>query len=643
MVRGLFDEVSLGPLRLKNRLVMTAMSTSFADAQGRVTDRLASYYAARAVGGVGLVTIEEACLHPRLPHIPHALGIYADDLGPGLAGLAERLHRAGAAASIQLGLYFRPQVNGFPRFAASAPAADGGACLELTPAEIQYLTGLFAAGASRAKTAGFDAVEIHACHGCLLSEFLSPFWNKRQDDYGASAAGRFRWAREILCALRGRLGPEYPIIFRISASEFTPDGFSAEDGLALAAALAADGVTAISLSGGLGHVNHIAIPPFHVPRGQLLPLGQGITAATSVPVIVANSLTPELAADAIARGQADLIGLGRSLIADPEWPIKVAAGRLDEIRRCLRCNQGCLGGLRDPAGRGVRCLYNPEAGREGEDRLQPAVTPKRVVVVGGGPAGLEAARAARRRGHAVVLLEKSARLGGQFVLASRAPCKADFSRLVDFYRDELARLGVEVHLGTPAAPGLLLELKPDALVVAAGSAPARPPLPGVTLPHVATAHEVLTGERAITTGPVVVLGGGATGLETAEFLAEGGLAVTVVEMLEAVGRDIQPGLGVREALLERLAQKKVSVLTGRRAERIFPEGVEVSDRPLIGGGHLTLLPAAAVVLALGQLPQPDLREWAVELGVEWHAVGDCRTPGNALSAIHAAFEVATQL
>ncbi len=643
MVRGLFDEVSLGPLRLKNRLVMTAMSTSFADAQGRVTDRLVDYYAARAAGGVGLVTIEEACLHPRLPHVPNALGIYADDLGPGLAGLVERLHRAGAAASIQLGLYFRPQVNGFPRFAASAPAADGGACLELTSAEIHYLTGLFVAGASRARTAGFDAIEIHACHGCLLSEFLSPFWNKRQDEYGGSTAGRFRWAREILRALRGSLGPEYPIIFRISASEFTPDGFSAADGLGLSAALAADGVTAISLSGGLGHVNHIAIPPFHVPRGLLLPLGQATKAATSVPIIVANSLTPELAADAISRGQADLIGLGRSLIADPEWPIKLAAGRLAEIRRCLRCNQGCLGGLRDPAGRGVRCLYNPEAGREGEDCLRPAEIPKRVVVVGGGPAGLEAARAAGRRGHTVVMLEKSAKLGGQFALASCAPCKADFSRLVDYYGDELARLGVEVRLGTPATRELLRDLKPDALVVAAGSAPAQPPLPGVTLPHVATAHEVLSGERAITTGPVVVLGGGATGLETAEFLAEGGLAVTVVEMLESVGRDIQPGLGVREALLERLAQKKVFILTGRRAERIFPEGVEVSDRPLIGGGHLTRLPAAAVVLALGQLPQPDLREWAFELGAEWHAVGDCRSPGNALSAIHAAFEVATQL
>lgn len=643
-MRGLFDQVNLGPLRLKNRLVMTAMSTSFADSLGRVTSRLADYYAARAAGGVGLVTVEEACLHPRLPHVPNALGVYGDELVPGLTRLVVRIHSAGAAASLQLGLYFRQQVNGFPRFAASAHAPDcGSGCLELTPAEIRYLTGLFVAGARRAEAAGFDAVEIHACHGCLLSEFLSPFWNKRQDEYGRSALGRFRWAVEVLRALREGLGPEYPIIFRTSASEFTPAGLSAEDGLALAKTLDAEGVTALSLSGGLGHVNHVAIPPFHVPRGLLLPFSQAVKAATTVPVIVANSLTPELAAQAVAKNQADLIGLGRSLIAEPEWPTKVAQGRLAEIRRCLRCNQGCLGGVRHPAVPGIRCMYNPEVGREGEGLLGPAARPRRVVVIGGGPAGCEAARVCRRRGHEVVLLEKEARLGGQFNLASRAPHKADFAYLVDYYSAELARLGVEVRFLTPASRALLTELKPYALVVAVGSAPARPPLPGADLPHVATAHQVLSGEVVFDAGPAVVLGGGATGLETAEFLAERGLSVNVVEMLDSAGRDIQPGLGVRESLLERLAQKKVTVLTGRRAERILPEGVEVADRPLIGGGRVTLLPARAVVLALGVVPRPDLRDWAAEVGGEWHLVGDCQTPGNGLAAIHAAFEVARRL
>jgi len=643
-VRGLFDEVSLGPLRLKNRLLMTAMSTSLADSQGRVTTRLGEYYARRAAGGVALVTVEEAYLHPRLPHVPNALGVYSDELVPGLTRLVARIHSAGAAAALQLGLYFRQPFNGFLRFAASAHAPDcAPGCLELTPAEIQYLTGLFVAGAERAVAAGFDAVEIHACHGCLLSEFLSPFWNKRQDEYGGSGEGRFRWAVEILRALRERLPQDYPIIFRISASEFTADGFSAEDGLALSRTLQTEGVTALSLSGGLGHVNHVAIPPYHVPRGLLLPLGQAVKAATSVPVIVANSLTPELAVLAIAQGQADLIGLGRPLIADPDWPLKVARGRLAEIRRCLRCNQGCLGGLRHPAARGVSCLYNPEVGREGEGLLRPAPKPRRVVVIGGGPAGCEAARVSRQRGHEVVLLEKAAALGGQFNLASRPPHKGEFVRLLDYYRGELARLGVDVRLRTPADREMLAALRPNAVVVAVGSTPARPPLPGIHLPHVVTAHDVLAGDVTVAEGPVVVVGGGATGLETAEFLAQAGLAVSVVEMLDSVGRDIQSGLGVREPLLQRLAEKNVSVLTGRRVERISPEGVEVSDRPLIGGGQVTLLPARAVVLALGLTPGPDFDDWAAEVGGEWHRVGDCQTPGNALAAIHAAFNVAVRL
>jgi pyruvate/2-oxoglutarate dehydrogenase complex dihydrolipoamide dehydrogenase (E3) component len=214
---------------------------------------------------------------------------------------------------------------------------------------------------------------------------------------------------------------------------------------------------------------------------------------------------------------------------------------------------------------------------------------------------------------------------------------------MEYYRAELARLGVDVRLSTPAGLHLLRGLAPDAVIVAVGSTPTRPPLPGADLPHVATAHQVLAGEVAISAGPVVVLGGGATGLETAEFLAEGGLGVSVVEMLDAVGRDIQVGLGVRESLLERLTERRVGLLTGRRAERILPDGVEVSDRPLIGGGRLAVLPAKAVVLALGLSPGPDLRGWAAEVGGEWHLVGDCRIPGNALAATHAAFELATRL
>jgi 2,4-dienoyl-CoA reductase-like NADH-dependent reductase (Old Yellow Enzyme family)/thioredoxin reductase len=644
MMDLLFEPVKLGSLTLKNRLVMTAMSTRFAGPRGEVTGRLIEYYAARAAGGTGLITVEEAFIHPQLPHVKNGLGIYENRLISGLQDLTRRIHEEGAGASLQIGHYFRPQITGFPRYAASLQAPDcGPGCRELTGQEIRYLTGLFADAAERTKNAGFDAVEVHACHGCLLSEFLSPFWNRRTDEYGGNRAGRFRFPLEILGSIRSRMGPDYPVIYRISGSEFTPDGFTPEDAVAFSVALEEAGLTAISVSGGLGHVNHIAIPSCDVPRGLLLPVGKAIKEKVKIPVIVGNSMTPELAQKALACGQADLIGLGRPLIADPEWPKKVRDGRLHEIRHCLRCNQGCFGALRDPSRKWISCMYNPLAGREFECPITPALRKKRVVVIGGGPAGCETARVARLRGHEVLLLEKGKRLGGQFHLASLPPEKGDFRKMADFYEGELQRLGVEVRLNTEATATSLDLLAADVYVLATGSRPARPPIPGADLPHVHTAHEILDGSVHIRKGPVVVVGGGAAGLETADFISEKGLEVTVVEMLDTPGRDIIPGIGILEALLTRLSARGVRILSGYRVVAIEPDAVRISDRPLIGGGNEMALATEAVVLSLGMKPDDSIAKGAFPAGSEVYRVGDCTTPGNAFDAIHQAFELALKI
>ena len=370
----LFEPTSIGPLELKNRLVMTAMSTRLAGPKGEVTDRLTEYYAVRAAGGVGMVTVEEASIHPQLPHVPNALGIYGNHLLPGLRNLTGRIHDAGALASLQIGLYFRqagqriPPLCRFGRRPGLRTAAAGN-----LPAMRSVISPAFLSTRRiRTREAGFDAVEIHACHGCILSEFLSPYWNRRTDEYGGDSAGRFRFALEILEGIRRSLGSDYPVIYRISGSEFHPGGFTPEDGIALSCALEKGGVTAINVSGGLGHINHISIPPSDVPRGILLPLAQGIKSAVKVPVICGNSLTPEMAERAVSEGQTDLVGLGRPLIADPDWPLKVREGRIREIRACIRCNQGCFGGLRDLKTSGLTCLYNPAAGREIERTVHPA-------------------------------------------------------------------------------------------------------------------------------------------------------------------------------------------------------------------------------------------------------------------------------
>ena len=642
----IFEPVRIGPLELKNRLVMTAMSTRLAGPRGEVTDRLTEYYAVRAAGEVGMVTVEEASIHPQLPHVPNALGVYGNHLLPGLKNLTGRIHDAGARASLQIGLYFRQAVNGFPRFAASTDAPDcGPGCNELTPDEIHYLTGLFTDAAIRTRKAGFDAVEIHACHGCILSEFLSPYWNRRTDEYGGDRSGRFRFALEILEGIRRSIGSDYPVIYRISGSEFHPGGFTPEDGIALSCTLEKGGVSAINVSGGLGHINHVSIPPSDVPRGILLPLAQGIKSAVKVPVICGNSLTPEMAEQAVSEGWTDLIGLGRPLIADPEWPLKVREGRAREIRTCIRCNQGCFGGLRDLKTPGLTCLYNPSAGRELERTIYPAYVKRKIAIIGGGPAGCEAARVARLRGHDVLLIEKEGRLGGQFNLAALPPKKEDFTGLAAFYTSELPRLGVEVRLNTEATPELIEALAVDTIVVATGSKPVVPGMPGSDLPHVTTAHAVLAGDAPIGKSPVVVIGGGATGLETADYLSERGLAVTVIEMLDAPGRDMMPGIGVREALLARLAGKKVRILTGHRAMAIEPNAVLASDRPLKGGGNEIRISAESVVFGLGNRAEETMSrmETACSCRSRLCGVGDCRFQGNALNAIHAAYDLAATL
>lgn len=641
----LFEPACLGALELKNRLVMTAMSTRLAGPKGEVTKRLLEYYSVRAAGGVGMVTVEEASIHPQSPHVANGLGVYGDHLLPGLRNLPRRIHEDGARASLQVGLYFRQGVSGFPRFVASAGAPDGdGGCKELTPEEIRHLTGLFVDAAARTRQAGFDAVEIHACHGCILSEFLSPYWNRRTDGYGGDRPGRFRIALEILEGIRRRLGPDYPVLYRISGSEFHRDGFTPEDGVALALALENGGVTAINVSGGLGHVNHVAIPPGDVPRGILLPLAQGIKSAVKVPVICGNSLTPEMAEQAVSKGLTDFVGLGRPLIADPEWPAKVRSGRTREIRNCIRCNQGCFGGLRDLKTPGVTCLYNPVAGRELERNLRPAGIRRRVAVIGGGPAGCETARVARLRGHEVLLIEKEGRLGGEFNLASRPPKKGDFAKLVEFYAGELARLGVEVRLNAEATPEMVASLPHDVIVVATGSKPMVLNVPGADLPHVTSAHDVLAGKVAVEDSPVAVVGGGATGLETADFLSDRGLEVTVIEMLDGAGRDMMPGIGVREALLARLSGKGVVILTGHRVTAIAPDAVVASDRPLIGGGSEVRVPARSVVVCLGNRAEETFAKLEPTFepagGNVLRSVGDGRPLGNALNAVHAAFDLA---
>ncbi|GAA3971257.1 FAD-dependent oxidoreductase [Thermobifida alba] len=622
----LFTPLEVAGVHLRNRIVMAPMGTGL-ERDGHITDAVVAYYRRRAAGGVGAVTVEALLVDPatRGPE-PH---IHSRAYLPGLARLAEAIRAEGAAAGAQL-MHPGRQVLTGRRVGPSpvplnsvSPVPDA-----LSTTEIAEIVDYFAEGAALAQEAGFDYVEVHGAHGYLVSDFLSPLANQRDDAYGGSLANRARFAREVARAIRARC-PDLPLFYRLSGEEALPGGTTVDDAVTVARWLEEDGVACLSISSGTWKSLHTTIPPMWVPRGQLVPLAARVRQAVSVPVISVGRLhDPASARRALREGAADLVAIGRGLIADPDWANKVAAGREADVRPCISCN-ACV----DQVGPGgeVVCTVNPAIGREEDWAVRPAARSRRVVVVGGGPAGMEAARTARQRGHRVLLLERSPRVGGKLAVAASAPSKHEVFRFRDWQEQELRRLGVEVRTGVDATPELLRAEKPDAVILATGAAPLLPPIPGLDLPHVHDAQEYLNGRRPVAAGsPVAVLGGGATGCETAELLVEAGAKVTVVEMASSVGRGIEAI--TRRYLIKQLRKRGVEFVTGARVVRVGPGEVVYESN-----GEEHSLAAEHVAVALGW------RSRAADLvdalaGHEVHVVGDADRPADFVAAVRSGAE-----
>lgn len=482
----LFEPFWIRGLEIPNRIVMPAMTTRLAMPDGTVTPELIQYYLARAEGGAGLVTVEMGSPEPRGRHRAREIGLWDDRFVPGLQMLTSKLKAAGARAAIQIGHaggHTRQDVTGYSPVAPSALShvvheIDTRTVVPeaLTRVDIRTLIRSFAEAAERMKRAGFDLVELHGAHGYLIAQFLSPLDNHRTDDYGGSLRNRARFALEVVEACRERVG-DFPLIFRLSADEYAPGGLTLEEARELSRWLVEARVDALHVSAGCYRSlpsGAIMIPPMGYPEGVFLHLAGAIKAGVGVPVIAVGRLhNPELAERAVAEGQADMVALGRQLIADPEWPRKAREGRVAEIRPCISCNT-CVDSMRD--GSRIFCLVNPLAGREGEYRLAPAEHPKRVLVVGGGPAGMEAARVLAERGHRVALVERSDQLGGQLRLAAKAPLFQNVEtnpgvllKFVESLASRLERAGVKVMLGQSATPRLIESWQPEAVVLAAGA------------------------------------------------------------------------------------------------------------------------------------------------------------------------------
>jgi len=673
VLKKLFTSIVIGSIELTNRIVMPAVHLNYTP-EGLVTDQLIHFYVERAGGGGGLIIVG-GCPVDEYAGPGFMLGLSDDRFIPGLQRLTQAVHQEGVPIAAQLyhaGRYSHSALIGQQAIAPSAVESrfTRETPREMTQADIECTIDHFAQAARRAREAGFDAVEISGSAGYLICQFLSPLTNRRQDGYGGDWENRKRFALEVVEVVRGAVGPDYPVIFRVAGNDFMEGGNTNREARLLAQALEGAGVDAINVTGGW-HETRVPQLTMAVPRGAFSYLAQGVKQVVDVPVISSNRYSDPLLAEQVLRqGSADLIALGRPLIADPEWPRKAREGLLDEIVPCIACNQGCFDHIF--AAQPVGCLMNPRAGYEGEYRLDsstrlaagPAAEAKRVMVIGGGPAGMEAALTAAARGHQVTLYEKTECLGGQLNWAAVPPGREEFKTAIQSPAARMARLGVEVKLGQEVTLDLVRAARPDAVVVATGARPAAPEIPGVESERVVQAREVLEGEVDVGRR-VVILGGGAVGCELALHLAQmgtldastlrflvlnkaeswetlealvtkGTMEVTLVEALPKVGQDI--GLTTRWTILQDLRRYGIKVLAGATAKEITPEGIMV-----LADGKEELIEADTVVLAFGSSPDAALYEQLKDQVGELYLVGDARSPRKAYEAIHEGFRVGLEI
>ena len=613
---------------------MAAIGNKLADDEGCVTDRAIDYYVERAKGGVGLIIVKLTSVMANARGSKNHLALYDDRFIPRLTDLAAAVHRQGAKVALQLGHHGNNashprRQKGFPPgdqvIVGPSPVAyieTGVIPRPLTCGEIGELVEAFALAAARAREAGFDAVEMHGAHGKLIGQFLSPYYNRRTDLYGGSVRNRARFGAEILAAARRRTGSDFPLIMRMDGWDGYEGGFTLEDALETAPLFVEAGADALHISAGASEATHWQFLTYLQEDGALVPLAEAVKKAVAVvPVIAVGKLgNPRLAEEVLSQGRADFIALGRSLLADPQWAKKTRAGRPEEIRRCLCCNN-CVG---SGSYQGWSCTVNPAVLREREYRIRPAPAKKSVMVIGGGPAGMEAAAVCARRGHRVTLYEKGGELGGQWAIACLQEGKGHFAELTRRLKKEMAEAGVRVVLHAEATPALVETLHADVVVVATGAIPAVLPVRGVDLPHVVQANDVIRGTVPIG-HRVVVIGGRHVGMEVASALAGQGKRVSLLSRRK-MGRDVRKA--TRLALLQRLGEREVPLYPHHEVVEIRENGVVA-----VNEGSLSFFAADTVVLAVGALPENHLLAELGPLVPELHAVGDCLEPRDALTAI----------
>ena len=641
----LFEPIMIGTMEIKNRLMMAPMGTGYARDNGEVSQRMIDYYAERASGGVGLIVVEACCVDAPVGRAGFR-ELAVDEPGhiEGLGRLAEAIHAGGARCSLQLahaGRYARANCTGVQAVAPSAIASRYTKEMprELTTDEVEATIDKFAEGARRAKEAGFDAVELMGSTGYLISQFFSKITNRRTDRFGGDTSARATFVIEIIQKIKEKVGSDFPICCKYSIAEYLPDGNTVEDSQIIARRLEEAGCDMLHAWAGW-HESPVAMLPMSVERAAFVPLAEALKQVVKIPVVAVGRINdPFVAAQIVGEHRADLVAMGRGLIADADFPKKVAEGRVKEIRNCIaccRCFDELLGGMQSGSQETtIICSVNPELGREGEYLIKPASIPKKVLVVGGGPAGMETARVAAIRGHKVVLWEKAGQVGGNLIPAVVPPHKQEISTLTSYLSHQMELLGVEVELNKKATADDVVALDADEVVLATGATSIVPGIPGIDNKNVFTAVDVLLGKE-VAGDKVVVLGGGLVGCETAEYLAAAGKAVTILARRDKIGMDIGPT--TRWVTLARLREMGIQVLTSADVSSIDETSLVVERE-----GKTERLQADAVVLARGLESNIGLLNSLREKLPRIHHIGDCAEVAKIGDAIGSGWRMGCEL
>lgn len=657
----LFTPQKINQLEFKNRYIMTAMHLGYCDSNGCVTDKDIAFYRARAKGGISAATLVAAVNKNGGPLDMHR--IYDNAALKSIHSLSNVLHAYNCKLIVQLFHCGRngtlESLGGQTPLAPSAVASPIYRTMpkEMSSEDIENTINDFAESALKCKENGIDAVEVSCSAGYLLSQFLSPLTNLREDMYGKSDENRMRFPLNVLKAIRCIVGPNYPVILRISGSDML-NGYSIEYMKRFSKA-AESYVDCINVTGGW-HESPVPQISYHVPKGCFSFLAQVIKSVVSVPVIASNRLNDShIAEEILEKDFADFIGVARCLLADPEYVNKVHSG--ENIRPCQACNKGCI--ERILRYKEVKCAFNPETGKESKPITKSKKT-QNILVIGGGPGGLETARLASKSGHRVILCSNSDALGGQVIAASQPPQKSHFMDYIHYMEKELKALNVTLHLNTDADDQYIKKINPDFVIVATGSKPIIPPIEGVERPNVFTAEEVLLSDSNIIKNFIhkknIIIGGGAVGLETAHFLASklfidekqmsfllqyasnhcqsmvSPVDITIIEMLNRVGNGLG---GLKHLLLKELKQNNVKMITGTKVLTIHDHYVVIKENE-----EVKEIPCDNVILAIGYKPKNDtLLQNLKENAIPYNVIGDAVKSRSIMDALSDAYETIRKL